>query len=223
MNLGPLFTWATMVLYHLNNPASEARQAISADRMEQKLGWLRDYAHDLVLWNPCQEVIDRSLSVINLHGLDAQTSPLVEHSLTEHNPNWRQQDCSSTRIAEQLLDSIQLSFGKLESGERAWLSTEILESLFGKFKQIERQHSKGGFTRLIAAIPTLCMHATRETVRKAFDASAPRRRKRGLKRISVRHSPHAATQPAKSRAPKNATTYFLLLNTVSSGQPHPLC
>ena len=170
MNLGPLFTWATMVLYHLNNPASEARQAISADRMEQKLGWLRDYAHDLVLWNPCQEVIDRSLSVINLHGLDAQTSPLVEHSLTEHNPNWRQQDCSSTRIAEQLLDSIQLSFGKLESGERAWLSTEILESLFGKFKQIERQHSKGGFTRLIAAIPTLCMHATRETVRKAFDA-----------------------------------------------------
>jgi len=170
MNLGPLFTWATMVLYHLNNPASEARQGISADRMEQKLGWLREYANDLVLWNQCQEVIDRSLSVINLHGLDAQTEQLVERSLTEHNPNWRYEDCSATRIAEQLLDWIKQSFGKLKPGERAWLSTEIVESLFGKFKQIERQHSKGGFTRLIAAIPTLCMQATRETVRKAFSA-----------------------------------------------------
>ena len=37
-------------------------------------------------------------------------------------------------------------------------------------KQIERQHSKGGFTRLIAAIPTLCMEATPETVRRAFRA-----------------------------------------------------
>ena len=170
MNLGPLFTWATMVLYHLNNPASEARQAISADRMEQKLGWLREYANDLVLWNQCQEVIDRSLSVINLHGLDARTSQLVEQSLSEYNPNWRQEDYSATRIAEQLLDWIQQSLGKLEPDERAWLSTEIIESLFGKFKQIERQHSKGGFTRSIAAIPTLCIQATRETVRKAFIA-----------------------------------------------------
>ena len=138
--------------------------------MEQKLGWLREYANDLALWNQCQEVIDRSLSVINLHGQDAQTSQLVELSLTEHNPNWRDEDCSATRIAEQLPDWIQQSFGKLKPGERAWLSTEIVESLFGKYKQIERQHSKGGFIRLIAAIPTLCMQATRETVRKAFSA-----------------------------------------------------
>jgi len=35
---------------------------------------------------------------------------------------------------------------------------------------VERQHSKGGFTRLIAAIPTLCTKATREIVRQAFRA-----------------------------------------------------
>ena len=31
------------------------------------------------------------------------------------------------------------------------LSTEILESSFGLYKQLERQHSKGGFTTLLAA------------------------------------------------------------------------
>ena len=53
------------------------RKEISLERMEQKLGWLREYASDLDRWNQCQEVIDRSLSVINLHGLDAQTEELV--------------------------------------------------------------------------------------------------------------------------------------------------
>jgi len=90
--------------------------------------------------------------------------------LNEHNPNWQNEDCSSTRIALQLIDWIKQSSGKLKAAERAWLSTEILESLFGKYKQLERQHSKGGFTRLIAAIPTLCRQATREIVRLAFRA-----------------------------------------------------
>lgn len=61
MNLGRLFKWATMVLYHLDNPDSEARREISVERMDQKLGWLREYTNDLDRWNKCQDVIDRSL------------------------------------------------------------------------------------------------------------------------------------------------------------------
>lgn len=169
MNLGPLFTWATMVLYHLNTPGSQGREGISDSRMEQKLGWLREYADDLVRWNHCQEVIDRTLGVINLNGLDTNTAEFVKRTLSDHNPNWKNEDSSATRIGTQLLDWIVQSQSKLKGGERAWLSTEIVESLFGKFKQLERQHSKGGFTRVIAAIPTLCMRATGETVRKAFE------------------------------------------------------
>jgi len=114
-------------------------------------------AQDLAFRNQCQEVIDRSLSVINLHGLDAQTEQLIERSSTAHNPNWKHEDCFATLIAEQLLDWIKQSFGKLQPGERDWLPTEILESLFDKFKQMERQPIKGEFTCLIAALPTLCM------------------------------------------------------------------
>ena len=168
MNLGSLFNWATMVLYHLNTPGSQSRSEISDGRMEQKLGWLREYANDLVGWNACQNVIDDSLLVINQHGLDAHTAGLLEQALSEANSNWRNEDCSATRIGVQLSDWINQSFKKLHADERAWLSTEILESLFGKFKQLERQQSKGGFTRLIAAIPTLCLRVTREIVRASF-------------------------------------------------------
>ena len=109
-----------------------------------------------------------TLLVINQHGLDAHTAVLLEQALSEANSNWRNEDCSATRIGVQLSDWINQSFKKLHADERAWLSTEILESLFGKFKQLERQQSKGGFTRLIAAIPTLCLRVTREMVRASF-------------------------------------------------------
>lgn len=178
MNIGTLFTWATMVLYHLNTPASCAREGITKERMEQKLGWLLDYASDLEQWNQCQEVIGCSLSVINLQGLSAKTCELVEQSLTQNNPSWRTEDCSATRIAVQLIDWIKQYSDKLKDNERAWLSTEILESLFGKFKQVEQQQSKGGFTRLIAVIPTLCIKATKQIVKKAFQAiNSPQTRK----------------------------------------------
>lgn len=170
MNIGTLFTWATMVLYHLKTPGSVAREGITEERMKEKLGWLLEYTSDLEQWNQCQAVIDCSLSVINLQGLTAKTSELVEQSLTQKNPSWRTEDSSATRIAVQLIEWIKQSSDKLKENDRVWLSTEILESLYGKFKQVEKQQSKGGFTRVIAAIPTLCIKATQQIVRKAFQA-----------------------------------------------------
>ena len=48
------------------------------------------------------------------------------------------------------------------------MSTEILESSFGLFKQFERQHSKGGFTSLLAAFGSLLSPSTPETIRLDF-------------------------------------------------------
>ena len=43
-----------------------------------------------------------------------------------------------------------------------------LESLFGQYKRLEGQHSKGGFTGLIAALPMLLTHWTPEKVRESL-------------------------------------------------------
>ena len=52
------------------------------------------------------------------------------------------------------------------------MSTEILESCFGLYKQLERQHSKSGFTSLLACLsacrPALLKPTTAETVKTAF-------------------------------------------------------
>ncbi len=50
------------------------------------------------------------------------------------------------------------------------MSTEILESTFARYKQLERQHSKGGFTTLLAGFGALLKPTTAKSIRQAFSA-----------------------------------------------------
>ena len=52
-----------------------------------------------------------------------------------------------------------------QARQRLPMSTEIPESCFGLFKELERQHSKGGFTSLLAAFGALLKPATPESIR----------------------------------------------------------
>ena len=162
MNLEPLLRWACMVNHHLSNAHSKARVGITADRMNEKLGWLRDYRDDLACWAACQRVIEAALSFINSEGISRGTSDRLRKHLgdTIRGPD----RCEMTdRVTACLVEFVDRSEQQLNVGERAWLSTEILESLFGQFKQLEGQHSKGGFTSLLAALPAICcpVNATR--------------------------------------------------------------
>ena len=49
---------------------------------------------------------------------------------------------------------------QLRPGERVPISTEILESSFALYKQLEQQHSKSGFTNRLLAFPTLLRETT---------------------------------------------------------------
>jgi hypothetical protein len=69
--------------------------------------------------------------------------------------------CDASRtVADRLLEFLRDHELKLTHDQRLPMSTEILESCFGLFKQLERQHSKGGFTSLLAAFGALLKPAT---------------------------------------------------------------
>jgi len=74
----------------------------------------------------------------------------------------------SRKVADQLLTFVRQSEEKLAQGQRLPMSTEILESAFGLFKQLERQHNKGGFTSLLAAFGALLKPSTPESIRNDF-------------------------------------------------------
>ena len=150
MNLGPSLRWGKMVSYHLSHHRSESRKGIKAKRMNAKLGWVRGFRDELAAWNRCEEVMQASLSFINRQGIYRGAAAEMEVALNAVRKD-HPADCHlSATMASELTTFVRESELLIAKGDRAWLSTENLESFFGRFKGLEGQHSKGGFTSLIA-------------------------------------------------------------------------
>ena len=163
MNLAPTLKWARMVAWQLAHPHSTARAKITAQRFTDKLGWLGEFTEDIARWNACQEVVNASLTFINQQGLSHDAADQLAKLLQPLTP-----DATSRSVADQLIQFVRQSAAKLSAGQRLPLSTEILESAFGLFKQLERQHSQGGFTSLLAAFGALLKPTTPASIRTSF-------------------------------------------------------
>lgn len=163
MNLQPTIHWAATVLWHLDHPNSTSREEVSIERMEEKLGWLRDFATNIPQWQECQKVISTTLTFLNQHGIFPGVVKEYRKVIAgiAKSPSSRQ----LVSQTEALLCEYEK---KLKPNERLRISTEILESTFSHYKQLEQQHSKSGFTSLLLTFPTLLRTTTAKEVTACF-------------------------------------------------------
>lgn len=165
MNLAATLHWATTMLWLLDTPDAKGRVSITAERLEDKLGWLRPFAADIARWMACQRVVSTGVTFINEQGLSRGAADrfreLVADSSSSH--------AASCDVAARLTTFLREAELLLAEGERLPLSTEILESSFALYKQLERQHSKSGFTSLIATFASLLRPATPAAIRSALE------------------------------------------------------
>ena len=164
MNLATMLRWAGVMAWLLEHPDAQSRQGLTGQRLEEKLGWLRAYREDIAVWEECQRIVSSSVTFVNEQGLYCGASAALRKelatSLLVHE--------KSKQLAERLIGFVAEAEQYLKPGERLPLSTEILESSFSLYKQLERQQSKGGFTSLLSTFPALLKPATPEAVSKAF-------------------------------------------------------
>ena len=135
--------------------------------MTEKLGWLRDFRKDIQGWTRCLDVVAVTLKFINEQSLYVGASTDLEAELK------KLKLCKTSGIVmTRTLDFIQQSEKNLKSlkikGLRVPMSTEVLESLFGRYKQLEGQHSHNGFTSLLASFAALLRPTTPEEIEQAF-------------------------------------------------------
>ena len=170
MNLGPTLEWASAVSWLLDQSKAESRRRITTERLEEKLGWLRSFASELAVWRACQQVVNAGLKFINEQGLSCGAAERLRAILAA-----TAKGVASQQLADRLVDFVASAEAELQPGERLPMSTEILESTFGLYKQLEGQHSKGGFTGLLACLAALLKPATEESVRCAFSEVSVKR------------------------------------------------
>jgi hypothetical protein len=163
MNLAPVIRWAQTVLWHLDHPESESRKDITDKRFEEKLGWLRPFASSIQNWQACQEVVSTALTFINENGIFRGAAKQCRKLLAQIAPH-----SMSQSLANTIVECLRQYEPKLRPNERLPMSTEILESSFALYKQLEKQHSKSGFTGLILTFATLLRPTTSKEVAASF-------------------------------------------------------
>jgi hypothetical protein len=163
MNLQPTLSWAVAVLWHLDHPKSKSREDISQSRMEEKLGWLRDFAPSIRQWHACQEVVSTALTLLNEQGVFRGAARKFQRRVSHFRRH---------RLSRQLIQTVvkflRETEQQLRPREYLPMSTEVLESSFALYKQLEKQHSKSGFTGLVLTYPILLRPTDAEEVRNSF-------------------------------------------------------
>ena len=163
MNLQRMLSWAEKVLTVLDDPSLLAPSLCSVDRLNTKFAWLREYRENIGVWSSWLALTDAALDVVRRNGYCTSTADEVNQTLTEISDT-----PEKDLLKDELLEIVNAESLKAREGTRMPGSTEILESSFGKLKEIEGDHSRSGFTSLILIWAALFGATTSEVIRRAL-------------------------------------------------------
>jgi hypothetical protein len=168
MNLGSQLAWAKRVVAIVRERPESVGQTVSAERLKDKLGWIEPFADDLAEWSQWQQAADAAVTLVNCQGICKGVSKQLARQFSQMDGL----KDSSKQMAAELVKFVKSQERLAKPTERFPGSTEILESAFGKFKQLEKQQSRGGFTQLLLGFGSLLANLVPETVREALQSSS---------------------------------------------------
>lgn len=167
MNLDPLLTWSRKALGFVAAPRPVPGVSWEAEELEEQMGWIRDYQEPLASWSRILEVTGTCLQYIRQQGYHAQAKTELTAELACF---MCEAKTPAARVAERLLTFVEEQSSGLPPGQRLLGSSEVLESLIGKAKQLEGRQSKSGFTKMVLGLAASVSKLTIEHVSAALSA-----------------------------------------------------
>lgn len=165
MNLDTLVAWGTRALAYLDDPHDLPGQTVNRKRLQQKLGWLAEYRSDLAAWAELLSVAKRAVSCVRRTGYHRHAAKQLKRRLLPvvRTPGGR-------RLQIGILQFVREQSRGVKKGRHLLGSSEVLESLLGKYKRIQGTHSKGGRTGSLLNIGAAVLRKTSDTIQKALAA-----------------------------------------------------
>ena len=164
MNLEMLVNWAGNTLCYLDKPRNVSGENLDLSKLETKLGWLREYRGALEEWSQFLHIAETTNHYVRCHGYHRGAQRELSKELSV-----RITSASAQRMRQTALEFVrQQSAAANEQGERLIGSSEVLESLIGKYKQLQSTHSKGGMTATLLSFGAIVSDKTQATIREAL-------------------------------------------------------
>jgi hypothetical protein len=166
MNLQPLLEWADGVLDILREPPAQVLKWVSSERLQEKLGWLNEFADTVSEWSQWQQVVNIAVTYVDRYGISRTAAKGLYREMPRPVAH-----ASTATLVKDLVCFVASQGKKTNPGERLPGSTEVLESCFGKMKHLEKQQSRGGFTSLIVSFGAMLADTTTKVLTAALEHS----------------------------------------------------
>ena len=163
MNMEPLIGWGWNLLRFFDQQRWKDPPKLDSDRLEEKLGWIKDFRQSLEEWGALLQVIEVSESWVRHWGI----SRGVHRDLKEHLASVARTP-RTHQVSAHLVAFVAEESLKASPHERLVGSSEVLESVFGTLKRLEKDQAKTGCTRLVLSVAAMVSTTTTEVLRNAL-------------------------------------------------------
>jgi hypothetical protein len=162
MNVDVLVDWARESLLLLDRPKAIRRAGLKTREVEEKLGWLRKFAPQVRRWGEMLSVIGAAEHYVRHEGLHTKAAEELAVLLP------KPATPAAQRLRQQLLEFVTVQGQQAREGERLLGSSEVLESLIGKFKHVAGERGQHGLTGMVLSIGALVGDLAVATVQTAM-------------------------------------------------------
>jgi hypothetical protein len=162
MNVDVLVSWATRTFQLLDCRKAMRAAGLKPAQVEAKLGWLRKYAPQVRRWGEMLAVIGATEHYVRHEGIHCRAADELAALLPKPTTP------VAKRLRKQLLEFVQDQAQQARQGERLLGSSEVLESIIGKFKHVAGERGQHGLTGMVLSIGALVGKQTVATVENAL-------------------------------------------------------
>ena len=165
MNVDKLSRWGRDLLRVLGQDTLlECDTSLSSQQVKDKLDWLREFQDALEEWTELFQLVTLTECFVRQEGFHERSADKLAHRLREQASTDR-----AKQVRETLVQFVREEAAKARPGERLLGSSEVIESVFGKLKQIEQTQAKSGFTGLVLSAAAMVSPTNVEVMQQAME------------------------------------------------------
>lgn len=162
MNLDSLTDWAQRHLALLDDRKAIRAAGLKPKRVEAKLGWLRKFAPQVHRWGEMLQLTEITEHYVRHEGIHAAAPDELADRLPKPTTP------AAKRLRKDLLEFVRGQSQQVRGDERLLGSSEVLESLIGKLKDVTGENGRHGLTGMVLSLGALVGNLTVETVQAAL-------------------------------------------------------
>jgi hypothetical protein len=168
MNVDVLTDWAMRSLALLESPKAIKAAGLKRTRVEAKLSWLRKFGPQVRRWREMLAVVGAAEHYIRHQGIHATAAEELTAALPKPTTP------AAKRLRKDLLTFVHEQATQARGDERMLGSSEVLESIIGKFKHVAGERGQHGLTGMVLSIGAMVGQQSLATVETAMTETPTR-------------------------------------------------